>query len=45
VAETPYPKKTFRLPMNLSQEEVARLIDSALTPFHRIEQSGVAEAQ
>src|SRR5450755_2600181 len=36
VAETPYPKKTFRLPMILSQEEVARLIDSALTPFHRI---------
>src|SRR5882672_11949375 len=36
VAETPYPKKVFRLPMVLSQEEVARLIDSALTPFHRI---------
>ena len=36
VAETPYPKKTFRLPMILSQEEVARLIDSALSPFHRI---------
>ena len=36
VAETPYPKKTFRLPMILSQEEVACLIDSALTPFHRI---------
>ena len=36
VAETPYPKKTFRLPMILSQEEVARLIDSARTPFHRI---------
>jgi len=36
VAETPYPKKTFRLPMILSQEEVARLIDSALTSFHRI---------
>ena len=33
VAETPYPKKTFRLPMILSQEEVARLIDSALTPL------------
>ncbi len=36
VAETPYPKKTFRLPMILSQEEVARLIDAAPTPFHRI---------
>jgi site-specific recombinase XerD len=36
VAETPYPKKTLNLPMVLSQEEVARLINSALTPFHRI---------
>ena len=36
VAETPYPKKTLRLPTVLSQEEVARLIDFALTPFHRI---------
>jgi integrase/recombinase XerD len=36
VAETPYPKKVLHLPMILSQEEVARLIDSALTPFHRI---------
>jgi integrase/recombinase XerD len=36
VAETPYPKKTFRRPMILSLEEVARLIDSAPTPFHRI---------
>ena len=36
VAETPYPKKVVHLPMILSQEEVARLIDSALTPFHRI---------
>jgi site-specific recombinase XerD len=35
-AETPYPKKVFNLPMILSQEEVARLIDSALTPFHRL---------
>ena len=26
VAETPYPKKTFRLPTILSQEEVAQLI-------------------
>jgi len=36
VAETPYPKKVLKLPFILSQEEVARLIDSALTPFHRI---------
>ena len=34
-AETPYPKKVFRLPTILSQEEVARLIDAALTPYHR----------
>ncbi len=36
VAETPYPKKTVRLPMILSQEEVAQLIDAADTPFHRM---------
>ena len=36
VTETPYPKKVFRLPAILSQEEVARLIDSADTPYHRI---------
>ena len=35
VEETPYPKKRFRLPVVLSQDEVARLIDAALTPFHR----------
>ena len=35
VAETPYPKKNHRLPAILSQEEVARLIDAAETPFHR----------
>jgi integrase/recombinase XerD len=35
IAETPYPKQGFRLPTILSQEEVARLIDAALTPFHR----------
>ena len=34
-ADTPYPKKTHRLPTVLSQEEVARLIDAACTPFHR----------
>jgi integrase/recombinase XerD len=36
VAETPYPKKVLHLPQILSQQEVARLIDAALTPFHRI---------
>jgi site-specific recombinase XerD len=36
IAETPYPKKVQRLPIILSPEEVAQLIDSALTPFHRI---------
>ena len=35
IAETPYPKKQHRLPTILSQEEVARLIDAARTPFHR----------
>ena len=35
VAETPYPTKHYRLPTILSQEEVARLIDAACTPFHR----------
>src|SRR5260370_20618962 len=36
VAETPYPKRAFPLPSILSQEEVARLIDAALTSCHRI---------
>src|SRR6202047_2776425 len=36
IAETPYPKRPFLLPLILSQEEVARLIDAALTPYHRI---------
>jgi integrase/recombinase XerD len=35
-AETPYPKRVLNLPVILSREEVARLIDSAITPFHRI---------
>jgi len=34
IADTPYPKKTHRLPPILSQEEVAQLIDAACTPFH-----------
>src|SRR6266436_6989031 len=33
--ETPYPKRVSALPAVLSQEEVAQLIDAALTPFHR----------
>ena len=36
IAETPYPKKVRHLPQVLSQEEVARLIDAAESPFHRI---------
>src|ERR1700720_2394505 len=35
IAETPYPKWIFHLPTILSQEEVAQLIDAALTPHHR----------
>jgi integrase/recombinase XerD len=35
IAETPYPKQVFHLPTILSQEEVARLIDAARTPYHR----------
>jgi len=35
VEETPYPKKGFHLPVILSRDEVSRLIESALTPFHR----------
>jgi integrase/recombinase XerD len=33
IAETPYPKKAFHLPSILSREEVARLINAALTPY------------
>jgi integrase len=36
IAETPYPKEVRHLPQVLSQEEVARLIDAADTPFHRV---------
>ena len=36
VADTPYPKKARHLPSILSPEEVALLIDSAQTHFHRI---------
>jgi integrase/recombinase XerD len=34
-AETPYPKRVSALPTVLSPEEVAQLIDAALTPYHR----------
>src|SRR5208283_888588 len=36
VADTPYPKKARHLPIILSPEEVALLIDSARTRFHHI---------
>lgn len=36
ISDTPYPKRTRHLPVILSQEEVARLIDAACTPCHRI---------
>jgi integrase/recombinase XerD len=36
VADTPYPKRPRQLPSILSPEEVAHLIDSAQTQFHRI---------
>jgi integrase len=35
VEETPYPKKRMHLPVILSRDEVARLIESASNPFHR----------
>ena len=34
-ADTPYPKKRYRLPTILSQEEVTLLIEAAPTPFYR----------
>lgn len=36
VDDTPYPKRPQKLPTVLSQQEVGRLIDAALTPLHRI---------
>ena len=36
IADTPYPKRSFRLPKVLSQQQVARLIESATTPFYRL---------
>ncbi len=35
VADTPYPKRSHRLPAILNQEEVVQLIDAACPPFHR----------
>jgi integrase/recombinase XerD len=34
IEETPYPKKRVQLPAILSQDEVARLIEAASSPFH-----------
>jgi integrase/recombinase XerD len=36
IADTPYPKKTHRLPTILSREEVAQLLHAARTPCERI---------
>jgi integrase/recombinase XerD len=36
IAETPYPRKTFRLPKILSIEQVSKLIDAAPTLFYRV---------
>ena len=36
IEETPYPKRPSKLPTVLSREEVAQLIEAALTPIHRV---------
>jgi integrase len=36
IAETPYPRKTFRLPKVLSVEQVSQLIHAASTLFYRV---------
>jgi integrase/recombinase XerD len=36
IADTPYPKRNFRLPKVLSQQQVTTLIESATTPFYRM---------
>ena len=35
VEDMPYPKRPDKLPTVLTQDEVARMIDAALTPLHR----------
>ena len=35
VEDAPYPKRPYQLPLILSREEVARLIQCAITPVHR----------
>ena len=36
IAETPYPRRTFRLPKVLSVEQVSKLINAAPTLFYRV---------
>ena len=36
IADTPYPKRHFRLPKVLSQPQVAKLIQAASSPFYRL---------
>jgi integrase/recombinase XerD len=36
IAETPYPRKAFRLPKILSPEQVSGLFDAAPTAFYRM---------
>ena len=36
VIDTPYPKRPDQLPVILTQEEVARMIECAATPLHRL---------
>jgi site-specific recombinase XerD len=36
IAETPYPRKAFRLPKILSPEQVSKLIDAADSRFHHV---------
>ena len=40
IDDTPYPKKRTQLPVILSQDEVARLIESADSAYHRTARSG-----
>src|SRR5258705_5226444 len=36
VADTPYPKRSQALPLVLSHQEVAQLINAAANPVHRV---------